>query len=313
MRNMVLARAGGGSRRWGTMLRDGVALMAIPVIGLQFVHAIVAPATFTDAVAYYTTSATDPYRFSTLATPMAYLYSPAFLQAIAPLRALPEWGFVLAIVLAEAGALLLLTGRNIGWTLFLLVPIWELSLGNINLLLAVAIVVGFRYPAAWATVLLTKVTPGVGVLWFAARREWGSLAAALGATAVIAAVSFVFAPGQWTAWLGVLRANGTHPVAQAFAAELPARVAIAALAVLWGARTDRRWVVPVAAAVATPGLSLISASIVIGAVPLLTQTPLSWRPRKAAAGHPTAAQTPGTPDDAAHDAAPQAASSVAVQ
>jgi len=43
-------------------------------------------------------------------------------------------------------------------------------------LLAVAIAVGFRYPAAWALVLITKVTPGIGLVWFAVRREWCPLA-----------------------------------------------------------------------------------------------------------------------------------------
>ena len=52
----------------------------------------------------------------------------------------------------------------------------EVAGGNVSLLLAVAIVVGFRWPAAWALVLLTKITPGIGLLWFAVRREWRSLA-----------------------------------------------------------------------------------------------------------------------------------------
>ena len=31
-----------------------------------------------------------------------------------------------------------------------------------------------RWPAAWAFVLLTKMTPGIGLLWFAFRRDlWG--------------------------------------------------------------------------------------------------------------------------------------------
>ena len=66
----------------------------------------------------------------------------------------------------------------------------EVAGGNVSLLLAAAIVLGFRWPAAWSIVLLTKITPGIGLLWFAVRREWRSLAIALGATAVIAAVSF---------------------------------------------------------------------------------------------------------------------------
>ena len=65
----------------------------------------------------------------------------------------------------------------------------EILIGNIHLLLAAAIVLGFRWPGTWAFVLLTKVTPGVGLLWFAVRREWRSLGIALGATAAIVAVS----------------------------------------------------------------------------------------------------------------------------
>ena len=36
---------------------------------------------------------------------------------------------------------------------------------------------------SWAFVLLTKVTPGIGLLWFAIRRRWRDLAIALGVTA----------------------------------------------------------------------------------------------------------------------------------
>ena len=64
--------------------------------------------------------------------------------------------------------------------------------------------VGFRYPAAWSLILLTKVTPGIGLLWFAVRREWRSLAIALGATAVIAAVSLAIDPRAWFEWFGVI-------------------------------------------------------------------------------------------------------------
>ena len=68
------------------------------------------------------------------------------------------------------------------WLLALAFPplIFEFYMGNIHLLLAAAIVIGFRYPVTWSFVLLTKVTPGVGLLWFAVRREWRSLAIAVG-------------------------------------------------------------------------------------------------------------------------------------
>jgi len=52
---------------------------------------------------------------------------------------------------------------------------------------------------------LTKVTPGVGLVWFAVRREWRSLAIAATATAVVVAVSAAVAPGAWAGWIGVSR------------------------------------------------------------------------------------------------------------
>jgi hypothetical protein len=60
--------------------------------------------------------------------------------------------------------------------------------GNIEVLVALAVVLGFRWPAAWSFILLTKITPGVGLLWFAVRREWRSLAIVAVATGGIAAV-----------------------------------------------------------------------------------------------------------------------------
>ena len=45
-----------------------------------------------------------------------------------------------------------------------------------------AIVLGLRHSAAWAFPLLTKVLPGVGMVWHVVRREWGSLAIATGVT-----------------------------------------------------------------------------------------------------------------------------------
>ena len=70
-----------------------------------------------------------------------------------------------------------------------------------------AIVAGFRYPATWALMLLTKVTPGIGLLWFLVRREWRALAIALGVTAAIVAVSFVLDRSAWEEWIAILRGD----------------------------------------------------------------------------------------------------------
>ena len=99
---------------------------------------------------------------------------------------------------ALAGLLLVVPGSPV---------IDEVGTGNIHLMLGAAIALSFRWPAAWALPLLTKVTPGVGVLWLAGARRWRSLAIALGATAAIVLVSFVLAPQLWFDWLNVLTGN----------------------------------------------------------------------------------------------------------
>ena len=66
---------------------------------------------------------------------------------------------------------------------------------------------GFRYPWTWAFVLLTKVTPGLGLVWFAVRREWRALAIALGVTAAIVAVSLVLDRQLWSEWISFLSAT----------------------------------------------------------------------------------------------------------
>ncbi|HYL41648.1 MAG TPA: glycosyltransferase 87 family protein, partial [Candidatus Binatus sp.] len=142
----------------------------------------------------------------------AYLYSPAFAHAIAPLTAL-DWPFFAGIWTAILFVTLAwLAGR---WSLALLlfsvaVPL-ELMLGQVDILIAAAIVVGFRYPAAWALPLLTKVAPGIGLLWFVFRREWAKLLMALAATAAIALVSALIDPGQWRAWLDLLARSFGEP------------------------------------------------------------------------------------------------------
>ncbi len=75
----------------------------------------------------------------------------------------------------------------------------ELYHGNVHLLMAAAIVLGFRYPVGWSFLLLTKVTPGVGLIWFAVRREWRPLLIALGFTGALVAVSVAStASSGWT-------------------------------------------------------------------------------------------------------------------
>ena len=155
-----------------------------------------------DAIAYWSMSIADPYARAEWTTPGAFVYSPAFAQLIAPLAALPWLTFIALWTALQLLAVRHLAGPRL-LAIGVVVAAAEIAGGNISLFLAVAIVVGFRWPAAWAFVVLTKVTPAVALLWFAVRGEWRSFAIATGATALVVAVSAVIAPGAWVEWLDV--------------------------------------------------------------------------------------------------------------
>ena len=97
-------------------------------------------------------------------------------------------------------------------TLILAQPFGWALLGNVQLLMAAAIVAGMRWPAAWAVPLLTKIGPGVGLLWFAVRHEWRNLSIALAATLAISAASFLLSPSDWANWLRFVASNLNSPM-----------------------------------------------------------------------------------------------------
>lgn len=198
----------------------------------------------------------------------AFLYSPPIAALFAPFGFLPWHVFLAGWTVLLFALLAWLVGP---WALPLLLfpPVaYELQIGNVHLLLAAAIVVGFRYPAAWAFVLLTKVTPGIGLLWFAVRREWRSLGIALGVTATIAALSLAIAPDQWRAWITTLGASMGQASApdQGWMIPLWPRLVVAALVIVWAARSDRRWALPVACWLALPALWEYTPTLLVGSV-----------------------------------------------
>jgi hypothetical protein len=200
-----------------------------------------------------------------------YRYPPPLAQIFAVLHLLPfpvAAGLWVAMLFC---IFLVVAGR---WAPFLLLfppTLAELYLGNVNLLIAFAIVIGFRRPAAWAVVLLTKTTPGIGLLWFAFRGEWRALAIALAATAGVAAGSFILAPHLWFEFRDALavQAGAAMDVPPlALQVSLPIRLAIAVPILWFAARTDRAWLVPVAATIAAPAIWGNVLVIVVAAVPL---------------------------------------------
>jgi hypothetical protein len=198
----------------------------------------------------------------------AYLYSPAFLQTFSPMLAF-AWPQFLAVWTALLlGALLVLCGPLL-FALALPIAFFEIWGGNIHLLLALAIVIGFRHPAGWAFVLLTKVTPGVGLVWFAVRHEWRHLAVAGGATVLVIGLSMAFDPHAWQGWLDLLaaQANSSSPRG-AIGIPIGLRLPVAASVVAFAAAYDRRWLVPVGVFLAMPVLWWGSISILIACIAL---------------------------------------------
>lgn len=227
-----------------------------------------------DAYAYW--SHRPPVTYDALpGTDGAFLYSPAFAQVISPLTALP-WQVFLAIWIAVLlFTMAWLTGPLLLLPAAVLLGI-EIEYANIHLLIAAALVVGFRLPWAWALPLLTKVIPGVSLLWFVRRREWRALAVAVGVTLVITAVSVAFDPAGWAGWLQLLARSAEAP-SQSFSSLVPLwlRLPAAALIVWWGAGRDAKWTVPLAATIALPVIWPGSLALLLGMIPLARPT---WRP-----------------------------------
>ncbi|MDQ1324590.1 MAG: hypothetical protein QG587_1926 [Chloroflexota bacterium] len=224
-----------------------------------------------DARSYYGLNLADLYEGRTnWNTIGAYPYSPAFAQLVYPLNLLPWPMFVAAWTVLLLAAVFFLTGPRL-LLLGLVLGAMEIAGGNISLLLTLAIVAGFRYPWTWAFVILTKITPGIGLLWFVLRREWRQLGIALGATAAIVAVSYLLMPGAWADWIALLAANsGKGGTWAAVPIPLVIRLPVGVLLLIWGAPRNQRWVVPIAAMLALPALWYGSLSMVLGVIPLTT-------------------------------------------
>jgi hypothetical protein len=220
-----------------------------------------------DLRAYFDADPASPYRISDVRS-YGVLYSPAFVQLIVALQGLPWPELHVGWLLLELGALAWMVGPWLAVALaaggMTLVGA-ELINANTSLLLGVVIWAGFRYPALWSFALLTKVTPGVGLIWFAVRREWRPLAVALGATVAIAVVSFVLAPGWWADWFGVLTGNVDVARGTDFA-PLWARELSAVAIVGYGAHRSWHWMVPLGAALAHPDAPMIIWVVMLGAV-----------------------------------------------
>ena len=116
--------------------------------------------------------------------------------------------------------------------------------------------------------LLTKITPAVGMVWHLVRREWRELGIAVGVTAAIVVVGVVVNPDLWRAWFDTLvAADSTYELGHPLG-PLWLRLGLGAVIVGAGAWTGRAWLVPIAMLVTVPGLWAFNLAL-LAAVPRL--------------------------------------------
>jgi hypothetical protein len=203
----------------------------------------------------------------------AFHYAPVVAWAMYPFTVL-SWEVYLAIFIAlQLAAVALLTGR--WWPVYVVafpMVLMEILNGNIHIFMAVAIWLGItRWPATWSLLFLTKVTPGVGVLWYAGRREWRNLAIALGTTAALAVAGTLIAPDQWAEWVRSLVISTGQQLPSPFP-PLLIRLPLAAALAVYAGRSSRAWLIPMACLFAMPTIWPQSFAILLACVPLSRPT-----------------------------------------
>jgi hypothetical protein len=260
------------AERWAARwVRPGFGMRAARVAATTVVLSIpiVTFNTGGDWWAYYNADLQHLYEGSALGT-VTFVYPPPFAQFLVLLNSLPAPVFFALFAGAEALALIYLVGPF--WAALLVLSgipnvYEEIQNANVDLIIAAAIVIGFRHPSLWAFPSLLKVTPIVGALWFAGRGEWRRFWIAVITTIAIVVVSFALSPGAWKGWFNFIveqagNASYVNPVS--FAVRFPLAVGL----VLFAARSDRPWLVPIGVAIGLPAPASIQWTITIAAVPL---------------------------------------------
>jgi hypothetical protein len=190
-----------------------------------------------------------------------FFYAPPWAVAFGAVSWLPTWLWGLAIVAAETAALRYVAGswRRFGW--FCLWPFvaWELPSGNVNLIIAAALVAAVRgEPRPAVLMALAKLSPALAIR----PRDWRK---ALAALALAGAVTLPWL-WLWPAYVGHLVASlgGPLPGPQVPIA-FPVRLAAAGLLLM----LRRPWAVALAAVIATPAFYFGSLVLLVAPAALL--------------------------------------------
>ena len=271
----------------GSRPRARLSRLALPVLRTVAVALIVAGwlllnmdgGYFRDALAYWRPDFDDLYGGRQVGAVSTYLYSPAFAQVMAVFGVLPWTVFAALWSAACLAALVWMAGPILAALLFLVPgsPVAdEISTGNVHLLLAAAIVVALgRHPAApgaWSVPLLTKVAPGVGLLWHLGARQWRALGVAAGVTGAVALASFAIGPNLWFEWAETLGRSSAVEVPSEIGVipgPLWARTLAGGLVAVVGGVMGWKWMAIVAATLALPVPWSSGLSMLVGIVALV--------------------------------------------
>lgn len=246
--------------RWRAPVRLGLSVLGLTTLVVVFVGR--APGF--DFYAYWAVDPSNPYRV--VDGLGAFHYAPPLVWLAGPLRYLSfEAGYVMWTAVMVGLLMFMTRSWALAWCAFPPVAS-ELFHGNVHLLIAAALVVGFRYSAVWAVLPLAKVTTGVILIWPLVRREWGRLAVAVGSGVVVFLLSLAIQGVElWTTWIDHLAVRSAQPedggalIDVSLLLRLPMAIAIA----MWGSRTNRSWSMPVAVTLAMPLLWFHSFAVLV--------------------------------------------------
>lgn len=204
-----------------------------------------------DFLAYWSVAPLDPY--AARSELGAFRYAPPSAMLMAPMSLLPFERAYIAWLALDIAALWYIARRWM-FALILFPPVFaDLAFGNIHVLYGAMIVAGRRHPAVWVFGLMTKITPGIGVIWYTLRGEWRALVEVAGITMVAVGLSLVLqGPAAWDAWLRMLGERDGYATPWAMPVPLVPRLVLAFALIGWGARTDRPWTVPLAVCLSIP-------------------------------------------------------------
>jgi hypothetical protein len=281
---------------WRRVIRDAMVLLGIVGAVTYWIYLTTGGGLPVDVHYYWAADPHNLYPHPEAGEGNGYNYSPAFEFVVGWWRGIPFESFA-AIWRAILLAMLVWLAGPFTLPVLLTVPVAsEINAANIQIPLAAAVVLGFRWPATWAFVILTKLTPGIGLLWFVLRRQWRHLVIAGGVTAAIAAASFVLMPDAWFGYVRLLTGEPAPAVAPyylSFWTRLPFSVALVAV----GAWRGWRWPVAAAATVALPVYYITSSAMFVGVLPFLRRALGRWldeRDRGRAGANPDSASSSST-------------------